>query len=87
VYARLGDAESVDIARDCLRQALALDRELGYRSGEADVLNSLGELARASGDRAAAVDDHEVAREIAVEIGNRHELERAERGLAAARPR
>ncbi len=82
VYARLG---SIEPAREHLRQALALDRELGYRSGEADVLNSLGELAFHTGDPAAAVDDHETALAIAAEIGNRHEYERAERGLTLAR--
>jgi hypothetical protein len=48
------------------------------------VLNSLGELALQTGDAAAAVDDHETALAIAAEIGNRHEYERAERGLASA---
>jgi len=82
VYARQGSASQ---ARECFREALEIDRELGYRSGEADVLNSLGELALQSGDPAAAVDDHETALAIAAEIGNRHEHERAQRGLASAR--
>jgi tetratricopeptide (TPR) repeat protein len=82
VYARQGFVEP---ARDNFWQALAIDRELGYRSGEADVLNSLGELALQTGDAAAAIDDHETALAIAAEIGNRHEYERASRGLASAR--
>jgi tetratricopeptide (TPR) repeat protein/transcriptional regulator with XRE-family HTH domain len=84
VYARQGVAAQ---AREYFHQALAIDRELGYRSGEADVLNSLGELASQTGDPAAAVDDHETALAIAAEIGNRHEYERASRGLASARRR
>jgi hypothetical protein len=67
-----------------LRDALARYRDLGYASGEADVLNGLGELDLAAGRPEQAAIDHMAAMTIAEQIGNEVELERGHAGRAAA---
>ena len=51
-------------------QALALYRDIGERGGEAEALNSLGELLRQTSDSHRARDHHAEALAIAREIGD-----------------
>jgi tetratricopeptide (TPR) repeat protein len=71
---------------DCLGQALAISREIGERSVEAEILNALGETLLALGRPREALASHQAALAVASQIGHLPELARAEAGVAAARP-
>jgi len=67
---------------DCHRQALAIFRELGDRSGEAETLNGAGETLHAAGRPEQARAQHGDALTLAGQIGDRYQQARAHNGLA-----
>ncbi|HEV7654420.1 MAG TPA: BTAD domain-containing putative transcriptional regulator [Mycobacteriales bacterium] len=67
---------------DLLDDALTLTRRYGDRPGEAEALNSLGDVHLAAGRADAAYDRYAAALELATEIDDRSEQERARAGLA-----
>ncbi len=71
-------------AADRLQQGLALFRQAGDKSGEADALNSLGELCLAEGKPDSACGWHARALALADSIGEKYEQARAHDGLAGA---
>ena len=66
-----------------LRQALALQAELGNHSGEAEALNGLGEAFLAASQADCARTHHHDALVLARQAGDTYEQARAHRGLAA----
>ena len=70
-----------DAASASLRRALELYTELGVRNGEAEVLNTTGELLLASGQAAPALAHFQRALRIASEIALRAEQLRAQSGV------
>ncbi|MFJ6669674.1 BTAD domain-containing putative transcriptional regulator [Actinosynnema sp. NPDC091369] len=81
VHLRLG---RVEVAEKHLAEALAGARATGNRDLEAEVLDTLGELATAAGDPDRAVDHHQEALALTRRTGDRHEEARAHDGLARA---
>ncbi|QQQ77177.1 tetratricopeptide repeat protein [Saccharothrix sp. 6-C] len=81
VHLRLGRWE---VAGKHLDEALAGARATGNRDLEAEVLDTLGELATAEGDPGRAVDHHHEALALTRRTGDRHEEARAHDGLARA---
>lgn len=81
VHLRLGRWE---IAAKHLAEALAGARATGNRDLEAEVLDTLGELATAGGDPGRAVEHHHEALALTRRTGDRHEEARAHDGLARA---
>ena len=67
-----------------LRQALALRRGLGSRSGEADTLNSLGEVLLATSQPDRARHEHAAALGLATQTGDKYQQARAHHGLGHA---
>ena len=65
-------------------QALALFRESGDRTGEAEALNGVGEILLATGQPDEARAEHAAALALASQIGDAYEQARAHRGLSAA---
>lgn len=65
-------------------QAIALFREIGDRSGEANALNGLGEAAHTTGRPADALVHHSAANAIATDLGLRDQQARAHAGLGRA---
>jgi hypothetical protein len=65
-----------------LKQALKLHRDLVNRIGEAEVLNTMGELAQASSATTEAQDLHHDALAIATEIASPLQEARAMEGIA-----
>ena len=68
-------------AAACHRQALALCRDVGDRGGQAETLNSLGELASRTADGRQARDHHARALAIARDLGTPAEEARALEGI------
>jgi tetratricopeptide (TPR) repeat protein/transcriptional regulator with XRE-family HTH domain len=71
-------------AEDVLTEALTLARNMGKRRVEADTHNTLGELARTTNDHATALTHHQTALTLATEIGDPHQQDRAQAGVAQA---
>jgi Flp pilus assembly protein TadD len=65
-----------------LEQALPLHRESGDRTGEAETLNTLGEVLHGIGESDKARSRHTSALAVALHSGDRREQARAHRGLA-----
>jgi tetratricopeptide (TPR) repeat protein len=70
-----------DAAAASLRRSLELYTELGVRNGEAEVLNTTGQLLLASGQPAPALAHFKQALRIATEIALRAEQLRAQSGI------
>jgi hypothetical protein len=67
-----------------LRQSLALHRQAGNSSGQAEALNGLGEAFLAASQAGQASARHTAALALAIQCGDQHEQARAQRGLASA---
>jgi tetratricopeptide (TPR) repeat protein len=76
----LAAVQPPDDAVGHLREALSLCRELGSRSGEADALNSLGEVLLATGQPDHARAEYATALHLAVQTGDKHQQARAAPG-------
>jgi tetratricopeptide (TPR) repeat protein len=74
----------VEQAIDCFKQALALFRELGDRTGEAEALNGVGEIMLGAGRPQEARAGHAAALTLASQTGDAYERARAHAGLGAA---
>ena len=66
------------------RQTLALFRQTGDQSGEAEALNGLGEALLGDGRPGDARTQHATALRLASDIGHKYELARAHNGLGHA---
>jgi tetratricopeptide (TPR) repeat protein len=73
-----------DDAARYLGEAAAKYRELGSRSGEADALNSLGEVLVATGRRHHGRAEYAAALGLAAQTGDKYQQARAHRGLGQA---
>ncbi|MFD0202703.1 MULTISPECIES: AfsR/SARP family transcriptional regulator [Saccharothrix] len=73
-----------EVAAKHLGEALAGARATGNRDLECEVLDTLGELATATGDLKRAVEHHHEALALTRRTGDRHEEARAHDGLARA---
>jgi tetratricopeptide (TPR) repeat protein len=67
-----------------LQEALALYRELRSRSGQADALNSLGEVLLATGQLNQAQAEYAAALDLAAQAGEKYQQARAHSGLGQA---
>jgi tetratricopeptide (TPR) repeat protein len=63
--------ENYDLALDYLTQALTIDKEIGYRQGEATQLGNIGLIYYAMGEAEKTLDYHQQALTIDKEIGYR----------------
>ena len=68
----------------CYQQALALFRESGNRTGEAEALNGVGSIMLSTGRPDEARVQHGAALALASQIGDAYEQARAHNGLGAA---
>ena len=82
VFGRLGRSGE---ALDHHRQALAIAREVGFRDGETRLLNDVGTDLWRLGRHDEALAHHQDALDTATELESRHEVARAEEGLARCR--
>ena len=81
VYAHLGQNGE---ALTCCQRALELHREIGYRAGEADTLDSLGYIHNQVKDHRQAAECYAQAAEIYHEIGDRFHRAGSQIGLGDA---
>jgi tetratricopeptide (TPR) repeat protein len=71
-------------AEEVLTEALTLAQDMGKRRVAAGTHNTLGDLAQTTGDQVAALHHHQTALTLATEIGDPHQQDRAQAGVAKA---